>query len=236
MAGPPPLPPVDKYVRVGPPPLPPSIPPYSPHSSHSTPPLLPRCEKETDWEAISLSLGLSVKMIMEMREAFRAMDEDCSGELGVDELREVLSAVGHAPTDAELLDLMKEVDIDGNGNLDFDEFLELMSLKLKYCTPSDEIKESLSYFDSRESSLKPHTGFLTSENLQEMLIGLGFTALEVDQVLLWAKPDKDGLVNYGDFSDQILAMKEEDLLELEKCSEDAQEVQRGRVRTSSGRY
>ena len=38
----------------------------------------------------------------------------------------VLRAMGQNPTEDELNSLVMEVDIDGNGTIDFDEFIEMM--------------------------------------------------------------------------------------------------------------
>ena len=40
-------------------------------------------------------------------------------------------SLGQAPSEAELKELIREYDADGNGTLDFNEFLELMAKKLK---------------------------------------------------------------------------------------------------------
>ena len=37
-----------------------------------------------------------------------------------------MRTLGQNPTEAELNDMIKEVDIDGNGEIDFDEFVGLM--------------------------------------------------------------------------------------------------------------
>ena len=43
----------------------------------------------------------------------------------------VLSSLGQKQTPAELLEMIKEVDVDGNGEIDFPEFLTLISRKMK---------------------------------------------------------------------------------------------------------
>ena len=42
-----------------------------------------------------------------------------------------MRSLGQNPTEAELQDMINEVDADGNGTLDFPEFMELMALKMK---------------------------------------------------------------------------------------------------------
>ena len=45
---------------------------------------------------------------------------------------------GHNPTEAELQDMINEVDADGNGTIDFPEFLSLMARKMKDTDTEEE--------------------------------------------------------------------------------------------------
>ena len=46
-----------------------------------------------------------------------------------------MRSLGQNPTEAELQDMINEVDADGNGTIDFPEFLNLMARKMKVsCT------------------------------------------------------------------------------------------------------
>jgi Ca2+-binding EF-hand superfamily protein len=42
-----------------------------------------------------------------------------------------MRSLGQNPTEAELQDMINEVDADGNGTIDFPEFLSLMARKMK---------------------------------------------------------------------------------------------------------
>lgn len=47
------------------------------------------------------------------------------------ELGTVMRSLGQNPTEAELQDMISEVDADQNGTIDFPEFLNLMARKMK---------------------------------------------------------------------------------------------------------
>lgn len=47
------------------------------------------------------------------------------------ELGTVMRSLGQNPTEAELQDMINEVDADQNGTIDFPEFLNLMARKMK---------------------------------------------------------------------------------------------------------
>ena len=53
------------------------------------------------------------------------------GTITTKELGTVMRSLGQNPTEAELKDMINEVDADGNGTIDFHEFLNLMARKMK---------------------------------------------------------------------------------------------------------
>ncbi len=59
------------------------------------------------------------------------LDADGSGSICVDELGEMFQKLGYETTREELIQLIKHVDTDGNGSLDFEEFLTLMNIFLR---------------------------------------------------------------------------------------------------------
>lgn len=54
-----------------------------------------------------------------------------AGTITTKELGTVMRSLGQNPTEAELQDMINEVDADGNGTIDFPEFLSLMAKKMK---------------------------------------------------------------------------------------------------------
>ena len=63
-----------------------------------------------------------------MRNAFRMFDTDGSGKISVEEMKQILGAKKYQKDigDEEWEELIKEVDIDGDGEIDFEEFLKMM--------------------------------------------------------------------------------------------------------------
>ena len=53
-----------------------------------------------------------------------------------------MRSLGQNPTEAELQDMINEVDADGNGTIDFPEFLTLMARKMKDTDSEEEILEA----------------------------------------------------------------------------------------------
>uniref|UniRef100_A0A8C2V7T2 EF-hand domain-containing protein n=1 Tax=Chinchilla lanigera TaxID=34839 RepID=A0A8C2V7T2_CHILA len=53
-----------------------------------------------------------------------------------------MRSLGQNPTEAELQDMINEVDADGNGTIDFPEFLTMMARKMKDTDSEEEIREA----------------------------------------------------------------------------------------------
>ena len=77
------------------------------------------------------SKNLTPDQIAEFKEAFTIFDTDGDNTISTKELGRVMKSLGQSPSEAELRELIQEYDIDGNGTLDFPEFLELMARKVK---------------------------------------------------------------------------------------------------------
>jgi calmodulin len=84
------------------------------------------------------------------------------------------------------------VDADGNGTIDFPEFLTMMARKMKDTDSEEEIREAFRVFD------KDGNGFISAAELRHVMTNLGekLTDEEVDEMIREADIDGDGQVNY----------------------------------------
>merc|ERR1711927_97780 len=71
--------------------------------------------------------GLSEEQMEEIREAFNLFDADASGMIDVRELKAAMRALGFEVKNEELKKMVSDVDNDGNGTIEFGEFLEMMT-------------------------------------------------------------------------------------------------------------
>ncbi|CAL9041945.1 unnamed protein product [Musa banksii] len=166
---------------------------------------------------------LTDDQIAEFKEAFSLFDKDgdglilsiplcCHPLLPLDlalftgcittkELGTVMRSLGQNPTEAELQDMINEVDADGNGTIDFPEFLNLMARKMKDTDSEEELKEAFRVFD------KDQNGFISAAELRHVMTNLGekLTDEEVDEMIREADVDGDGQINYDEFVKVMMA-------------------------------
>jgi calmodulin len=138
---------------------------------------------------------LSQEQIAEFKEAFALFDKDGDGTITMTELGIVMKSLGQNPTDTELRDMISEVDSDGNGEIDFNEFLSLMARKMKSSDSEEDIREAFKVFD------KDGNGFIDASELKHVMTNLGekLTEEEVNEMIKEADTDGDGQINYEEF-------------------------------------
>jgi hypothetical protein len=68
----------------------------------------------------------AISVLASYKEAFSVFDKDGSGTVSTSELGEIMSALGQNLSAEELDAIIKEVDADGSGEIDFDEFCACM--------------------------------------------------------------------------------------------------------------
>jgi Ca2+-binding EF-hand superfamily protein len=71
-------------------------------------------------------LDFSDDEIKKLKECFNSLDDDKSGSIGIEELEGPLIGLGFADTREEIELMIKEVDADGSGMIEFDEFLMII--------------------------------------------------------------------------------------------------------------
>ncbi|XP_038902291.1 calmodulin-like protein 11 [Benincasa hispida] len=145
---------------------------------------------------------LSEEQIVEFKEAFCLFDKDGDGCITIEELATVIRSLDQNPTEEELQDMIKEVDVDGNGTIEFTEFLNLMAKKIKETDAEEELKEAFKVFD------KDQNGYISATELRHVMINLGekLTDDEVEQMIKEADLDGDGQVNFEEFVKMMMAV------------------------------
>jgi calmodulin len=147
-----------------------------------------------------MSEHLTEDKIAEFKEAFEIFDKNKDGYITIKELGEIMKNLGQTPTEAELTDMINEVDVDGNGNIDFKEFIGLMARKMRDTDTEEELIEAFKVFD------RDGNGLISATELKHVMVSLGekITDEEVDEMIKEADIDGDGYINYEEFVRMII--------------------------------
>ena len=97
-----------------------------------------------------------------------------------------MRSLGQNPTDAEVQDMINEVDVDGSGSMEFPEFCVMMVKKMAESDTENEVREAYRVFD------KEREGFITRAELRMIFAALPerLSTEEIDEMLEAA--DEDG--------------------------------------------
>lgn len=146
-------------------------------------------------EKMSLLLDLTPDQLEEIKEAFAMYDLDGNGVITTRELGSVMRTLGLNPTEAEILNFIKEVDTDNSGTISLKEFSVLMAGKLKNIDTEEDIIEAFKVFDVANK------GYITVHEMRHVMTNLGekLTEQEIDDMMREADSDGDGIINYQDF-------------------------------------
>ncbi|TFK60941.1 calmodulin-like protein [Pluteus cervinus] len=138
---------------------------------------------------------LSEEQIAEFREAFSLFDKDGDGTITTKELGTVMRSLGQNPGESELQDMINEVDADGNGTIDFNEFLRMMAVKVHLQDNEAELKEAFKVFD------KDGNGTISKAELRLVMNNLGekVTDNELDDMIKEADTDGNGEIELAEF-------------------------------------
>lgn len=140
-------------------------------------------------------MPLTESTLAEFKLAFSLFDTDGDGSITIKELETAMKKLGQNPTQAELQDMMNEVDIDANGIIDFDEFMSLMSKKLKDGDTDEELREAFQFFD------KDKNGVIDAKELRIVMNNLGenLTDDEIEEMIKEADINGDGQIDFEEF-------------------------------------
>lgn len=135
---------------------------------------------------------LSEEEIAGLKQMFKMIDADNSGQITFEELKAGLKRVGANLKDSEIYDLMQAADVDNSGTIDYGEFLAA-TLHLNKVQKEDHLFAAFSYFD------KDGSGYITPDELQKVCEEFGLEDVRLEEMIREVDQDNDGLIDYNEF-------------------------------------
>eukprot|EP00090_Calanus_glacialis_P039089 TRINITY_DN68073_c0_g1_i1.p1 TRINITY_DN68073_c0_g1~~TRINITY_DN68073_c0_g1_i1.p1 ORF type:complete len:161 (-),score=57.91 TRINITY_DN68073_c0_g1_i1:42-485(-) len=143
---------------------------------------------------------LTEEEFQELKDAFELYEKNSAdGKVDAQELSKLLRSLGQNPSEEELAKMIQELLIDGQGTLEFPDFLKMMAKRMKDKESDQELRDAFRVFDEEG------TGFVSASDLTYILVNLmGEKEDEVKGMMKEVKVTKDGQINYEDFIDIVL--------------------------------
>merc|ERR1719297_797162 len=144
---------------------------------------------------------LSKDELQQLRAAFKFFDKDGNGTVEPEEISEVMKVLGVNLTLEELTDIMSNLDENGDGVMDFNEFVMMMDRRMSINSQRAEIEQTFKVFD------KNGDGKITFDELKEVLTQLGenVTDKDVADMIKEADTNGDGAIDFDEFKIMMTA-------------------------------
>mmetsp|Transcript_3537 Transcript_3537/g.10897 ORF Transcript_3537/g.10897 Transcript_3537/m.10897 type:complete len:197 (-) Transcript_3537:184-774(-) len=140
---------------------------------------------------------LSAEEIAEYREIFNLVDRDGGGSISNEELGELMDTLGICATQDEIDLMIQEIDEDSNGEIDFDEFVAVMSRKVNADYTPEQVRNAFRLFEDRDRPGHIHPSKL-SEILNEHCKAT-MTRDQISDLVRHLETDSNGYFNYADY-------------------------------------
>ncbi|KAK4421334.1 Calcium-dependent protein kinase [Sesamum alatum] len=140
-----------------------------------------------------IAQSLSEEEIKGLKAMFANMDTDKSGTITYEELKSGLARLGSKLSEAEVKQLMEAADVDGNGTIDYIEFITATMHRHKL-ERDEHLYSAFQYFD------KDSSGYITRDELETAMkeYGMGDEAT-IKEIISEVDTDNDGRINYDEF-------------------------------------
>ena len=145
--------------------------------------------------------NLTEETINQFHYFFDLFDKDSSGSITTKELGTIMRNLGQNPSEEELKQMIREVDLNGDGTIDFKEFLCLMLKKMDDSDIDDELETAFKAFDLDKD------GYITPHELRNGMLNLGeeYSPEEAEEMIKEGDLDNDGRIDYDEFMKIILS-------------------------------
>jgi len=95
---------------------------------------------------------ISAEEKKELEETFGMFDLNHDGKISKDELSKVMKQLGRSTDDDSLKAMIRDADLNGNGVIELDEFIEMMTKQTRTLSSDDSIRQAFRVFDKNGDS------------------------------------------------------------------------------------
>ena len=131
----------------------------------------------------------------EYKNIFEKYDSNNDGYVNSSELANIIKAIDINVTDEELLEILEEIELEVNGEINFEKFISVVNRRENDIDTEEELIKAFKVFD------KEGNGLINLNELKHIMLKVGnnISESEIDQMLNEADIDMDGFINYEEF-------------------------------------
>ncbi|VDP68117.1 unnamed protein product [Echinostoma caproni] len=129
----------------------------------------------------------------DIRSAFHFFDTNGDGMITTEELATTMQYLGMQASNSDLLSMIKQADEDGNGSIDFKEFVRMMTEYYSQLIKTTDIYQRVfAEFDNNGD------GYIDPDELKRIMSSMGesLTESDLDEMIKEADQDGDGKVSF----------------------------------------
>lgn len=166
-----------------------------------------------------IDLNLPPWLVQELTDSFKFFDRNGDGKISKEELGAVVRSLGQKVSDAELVQLMSDVDANGDGFIDLQEFIDLNARAIAESCNNNQntngssaagVEENGVPAGSLEASLRSafhvfdvdQNGFVSAEQLHCVLVGFGDETVSLEDcrdMIQCVDADGDHMIDFREF-------------------------------------
>ncbi|XP_075255144.1 neo-calmodulin-like [Convolutriloba macropyga] len=160
-------------------------------------PLNPKIRKEVNHK----DYGISNEKFNDIKEMFKMYDKNGDGRISKGELMLTMQLIGANPTKDEVENMIREVDTDGNGYIEFKEFVQFAKVYLLNRDPEKELRDAFKVFDRNGD------GVLDASEISKIMRSMGerLSEREIQAMINEADRNGDGKIDIDEFVKMLLS-------------------------------
>ncbi|VDM48129.1 unnamed protein product [Toxocara canis] len=152
--------------------------------------------KAIDAERLAQEFGVDKKEVEQIYALFLKIDDDRSGSITAPEIAQGLTSFGCEVSPKVVQAVMRASDKNGDGEINFEEFLAVIVSKAKLKKHKDNMQNVIKILEARKEE------YLTAESLRDawtQSVGVKISEHEANALLAQADPSNEGLVTHQQF-------------------------------------
>ncbi|CAL5206717.1 unnamed protein product [Lathyrus oleraceus] len=136
----------------------------------------------------------------DLEHVFRKFDVNNDGKISSSELGSIMGSLGQPTTEEELDDMIREVDADGDGYINLEEFVELNTKDIDSNEILENLKDAFSIFDIDKN------GSISAEELHNVMVSLGdqCSLVECQKMIGCVDSDGNGMIDFEEFKRMMM--------------------------------